>query len=50
MKKGFLADCVDGCKDYPTLDAAAEACDSNKECTGVSFEFKANGGSNSIGP
>lgn len=27
MKKGVLASCVDGCRDYPTLDAAAEACD-----------------------
>lgn len=46
---GILEKCVDGCRDYGTFDAAAEACDLLSECTGVSYSFVRNN-PKAIGP
>ena len=50
IKKGILPNCVDGCRDYGSADAAFAECDKIDTCTGVSNTFKSNGGANSIGP
>lgn len=50
MKKGILPNCVDGCRDYGSADAAFAECDKIKSCTGVSNTFSTKGGDKSIGP